>query len=126
MIQIERVSVLPDWEWAEHTKREMTEDAMDIITDSDFVYAVGNCAVVGLKYDNYLCPPSFWFVLAKTITPRELFAFRQIQHLIPRGTVTGVDISNEENVRFAKVFGFEELNLFGTRAGIEYQVYRRK
>lgn len=126
MNQIKIIEVLPEWDWTEHCGKEIQLNGVDLIRSTDYIYQIGNCAVVGFNYYSFASPPWMWFVLSKGVTVGDLLDFRRINQLIPRGTLTGIAEDFSLGVRFAELFGFEATGENGSYAGVGYKIFRRK
>ena len=118
---MKEIKEIPDLAWTEQARREIALTGQALLDQSDFAWVIGNLAICGLLYRNFLNPPWFWFALTEGITIRDLIDFRRLKELIPQGALTAVDESFGEGMRFARLYGFEDTGL--REAG--YHIYRR-
>jgi hypothetical protein len=105
---IELVTALPNWQWKKHSQEEIILTGEQLVEMSDFVWRVGNVAVVGFTYISYTSPPWLWFVLAEKVGIADLVDFRRLTRQIPKGTLTAVAADFPMGFKFAKLYGFEE------------------
>ena len=126
MRKIEQIAALPDWEWHEHSAKEMAEVGAEWIFNSDSIWRIGNAVVAGFEFYNLLCPPWMWFILSKNVTVGDLTDFRRICKFIPRGTTTSVQEGYEKGSRFAELYGFEFTNKYIEVNSSIHKLYRRK
>lgn len=116
---------LPDLDWNEIARQEIIVTGANLVAQSDFAYQIGRVAIAGLIYHSYVCPPWFWFALAKGVTIRDLIDFRALREEIPAGALTAICEDWPNAVRFAEFYGFEdigEVRLYGDKV---YKIYRR-
>jgi hypothetical protein len=125
MNQIELIAALPAWKWKPHSAKEIALTGEQLVMQSDFVWQVGNVAVAGFIYHSYTSPPWMWFVLNEGITVADMIDFRRLAEQIPKGTLTGVDLDFPLTMRFAKIYGFVEVDQTIERAGHIYRVMRK-
>lgn len=122
---IELVTGLPKWQWKENSKREIFMTGEELVGSSDFVWRVGNVAVVGFIHSSYLTPPWMWFLLANKVTIADLVDFRRLALMIPKGTLTAVAVDFKVGLRFAKLYGFVETDEEINYADRTYRVMRK-
>lgn len=125
MNQIEQAYELPDWKWMAKSQQEMILTGHGLIDQTDFMWKVGKVAVVGFVYQSLVSPPWMWFALAETVTVGDLIDFRRLARLIPKGTLTGVEAGFSVGLRFAKLYGFEEVGKETDYFGQSYKIMRR-
>ena len=123
MILIEKI---PELDWSDTAREELELTGKDLIDQSSIAYQIGNVAIAGLIHDSFTSPPWFWFALAKGVTLRELLDFRRYTELIPKGAMTGVNANCPEAIKFAKLFGFEDIGQSANIGGNVYRLFRRK
>lgn len=126
MKKIEQIKTLPDWQWLEQSEREIAASGTEIVDETDFVWQIGNAAVIGFMYHNMLCAPWMWFVLAKGITIGDLVDFRRLCKLIPPGTLTAVQADYERGLKFAQLYEFEDTGQTLQAHSLDYKIFRRK
>lgn len=126
MSQIELIAALPNWRWLPQSAKEISLTGTQLVNESDFVYQIGNVAVVGFIYTNYTSPPWMWFVISENIGIGDLVDFRKKAELIPTGTLTGVEIGNKVAMKFAKLYNFEETDEIIENCQRFYRVMRKK
>lgn len=119
------INKLPDLDWNEIARREISLTGEGLVERSTFAYRVKDVAAAGLVYQTFLAPPWFWFVLAETATMRDLIDFRRLQVLIPPGALTAVDVTEPLAERFAKFYGFVSTGEQREYAGRTYNLFRR-
>lgn len=124
MSQIEPIDNLPDLKWKEYFQRELV-NADEMLRASDFVWRIGDVAAVGFIYSNLLSAPWMWFLLAEDITIGDLIDFRRLSSRIPVGTLTSVMVGYDLAFRFAKFYGFEELDETHRYLDSDYRVMRK-
>lgn len=120
------INELPSLNWSTTASEQLQITGPEIVEQSHVAYQIGNIAVAGLIYGSLLCPPWFWFALADGITLRELLDFRRLMEKIPTGSLTAVNASHKEAIKFARVFGFEETDSEAEISGAIYKLFRRK
>lgn len=122
MNKIESITNLPAWQWKPNSEREIIISGEELVGQSDFVWRVGNVAIVGFIHTSYLTAPWMWFLLANNVTIADLVDFRRCAELIPKGTLTAVATDFALALRFAKLYNFVETD----EQDIEYgdRVYR--
>lgn len=125
MNAIELVTRLPNWRWKEHSANEIAMTGEEIVELSDVVWQIGNVAVAGFIYQSLLGPPWMWFVLAEDVTIGDLIDFRRLSSRIPKGTETFVKSSFTIALRFAKLYGFEEIGKEVNYFGHPYKLMRK-
>lgn len=125
MNPIDLVTGLPNWRWKAHSQEEITMTGEELVEMSDFVWRVGNVAVVGFIYTSYLSPPWMWFVLADDVRIADLIDFRRLALKIPKGTLTSVKAGFAVGFKFAKIYNFEETGEEIDYSGIPYKVMRK-
>lgn len=92
---------------------------------SDFAWRVGNVAMAGFVYSSYTSPPWMWFVLAEGVKFSDLLDFRRLSTLIPHGTLAAVASDFAVGLKFAKFYGFEEMNSEIYHLDRAYKVMRK-
>lgn len=110
MIQIKQVKQIPELDWTQIAAREMLEQGLDAVADTDIIWQVGDVAVCGFKWFSFMRPPFMWFALARGVTMRTLIDFRALAERIPLGTITAVRESGSIERRFAEFYGFIDIN----------------
>jgi len=122
MRPIDRV---PDWAWSEQAKREIQLGGPGVLERSSVAFAVGDVAICGLIQETLSNPPWFWFALAEGATLRDLLDFRRLAELIPVGAQTAVEVGFTEGLRFARLYGFEEVGAEVVIDGVRLKLFRR-
>lgn len=125
MNQIKLVTGLPNWQWKEHSQKEIVMTGEELVEDSDFVWRIGEVAVIGFIYSSYLAPPWMWFVLAEKIGIADLVDFRRLSRLIPKGTLTAIAADYSVGHRFAKLYNFVETDENLDYSGNPYKIWRK-
>lgn len=126
MSQIELIKRLPEWEWMPKTSQEMLLTGQGLIDQTDLMWSIGNCAVVGFIYQSYLSPPLMWFALSAKVSFGDLVDFRRMAAQIPHGTITAVEEGFHTGIRFAKFYGFVETDMVQEYFGHNYKLFRRE
>lgn len=116
---------LPELDWTDLAAEHIKMTGAEIVEQSHCAYQIGNIAVAGLIYDNFLRPPWFWFALAKGASIADLLDFKRLIRFIPIGAQTAVDADNEVTLRFASVFGFADSGESFTVDDKTYKIFRR-
>lgn len=126
MNQIEKIFTIPAWDWSENSKVEMIDMTEIVESATDFMWRVGNVAVVGFIHHTLLSPPWMWFLLNKDISVGDLLDFRRLTNMIPSGTLTGIKLGFVKGERFAELYGFVPTDVICEQGDLQYQVYRKK
>jgi hypothetical protein len=119
------ISSLPDFDWNEIARREISMTGEELISQSTVAFKVQNVAAGGLIYHNFMTPPWFWFILARNVTMRHLIDFRRHKEHIPVGALTAVDEDEPLARRFAVFYGFEPTEELRSYHGHQYRIFRR-
>lgn len=125
MNPIELITGLPNWHWKENSEQEISMTGEDLVETSDFVWRVGNVAVIGFIYSSYLAPPWMWFLLADKVTISDLVDFRRLTRAIPKGTLTAVGAEFALGLRFARLYEFQETGEEIEHTGRKYRIMRK-
>lgn len=125
MKQIELISALPDWQWKEHSQKEIQITGKELVGMSDFVWRVGHVAVAGFIHNSYTSPPWMWFVLAEGVKIADLIDFRKLSEKIPKGTLTAVNANFAVGLKFAKVYDFVETGTEEIYLDCLYKIMRK-
>jgi hypothetical protein len=125
MNQIELIAGLPNWKWKDHSHREIEMTGAQLAAGSDFVWRVGEVAIAGFIYNNFMSPPWMWFALAEGVGIRDLVDFRRLANDIPHGTLTAVQSDYEVGRRFARLYGFYETGELVDQNDHEYLIMRK-
>lgn len=119
------ISEIPDWAWVAQAEKEIKLGGTRVLERSCMAFAVGNVAICGLIQETLSNPPWFWFALAEGVTLRDLLDFRRLAELIPVGAQTAVEVGFTEGLRFARLYGFEEVGPEVEAEGVRLKVFRR-
>ena len=125
MNPIELVRGLPNWDWSEHCRQEIALTGEQLVEQSDFVWRIGNFALIGFMHTSLTSPPWMWFLLTKGTTISHLIDLRRLSVRIPVGTLTAVDASFSTGLKFAKAYGFEEVGKECEYFGHVYRLMRK-
>ena len=125
MNPIELISSLPNWKWKANSELELGLADPRLIASSDFIWRVGNVAVVGFMHESFISPPWMWFLLADNVRLADLIDFRRLALMIPKGTLTAVAKDFEVGLRFAKVYDFVEMDEEVVDSGRHYKLMRK-
>lgn len=119
------ISKIPALKWSPIAAEEIALTGQQLLDQSDFTWQVGQVAICGLIYSNYLRPPWFWFALAEGATMRDLIDFRRLAQLIPEGAMTAVRSDRPTAIRFAEFYGFSDTGTWRGHGGFDYKIFRR-
>lgn len=126
MNPIELITALPKWKWKPQSENEISITGVELVAKSDFVWRVGNVAVVGFNYTSLTSPPWMWFALADNVGIRDLVDFRRCARMIPKGTLTAVNVDFAVGLKFAKLYEFEETGTVVEDCGHSYRIMRKR
>lgn len=122
---IKRVVSLPDLDWITNARDEIAASGQDFVSETDFIWQIGNVAVAGFMYHTLLSAPWMWFVLARGISIGDLLDFRRLAEEIPLGTQTAVRADYLAGLRFAKFYGFKPTGQVHEHGRNNYMIFRR-
>jgi len=125
MSQIEMIAGLPSWRFTSHCEKEIRLTGQQLVDESDTVWQIGNVAVAGFIYYSFVSPPWMWFVIRDNVTIADLIDFRRAATYIPKGTTTAVESQFTKGLRFAKIYGFEEIGEEIERNNLTYKLMRK-
>jgi hypothetical protein len=136
MIQIEDTQTIPDFIWAETSKKEfglMPRSAQQLMLSKSSPIKIAKydgepLAVAGLYYQSFVSVPYLWVLLTDRFASSRISVLRNLIKLVilyAAKCETLIEAGNVKAERLAKVFGFTPTETTMILGSDKYIMYRR-